>query len=159
MVSRQCSFESFYLGLTNVPLVILCCSREVQNPRRFIFQTGGRQMCTFKHEAWLTEPAYDTWSVPSGDDSQWKHSIYEGNYIQGALIKISGRALENEMIIYSLSQECLSLLWVGSSQELRYFPGDIWRGSPQFSQARTFVVASEPPDFILALRLCMGNTL
>ena len=56
-------------------------------------------MCTFKHEAWLTEPAYDTWSVPSGDDSQWKHSICEGNHIQGALIKISGRALENEMII------------------------------------------------------------
>ena len=106
MASRPCSFESFFLGLTNVPVVILYCSREVQNPRRFIFRAGGWQMCTFKHEAWLTEPAYDTWSVPSGDDSQWKHSICEGNHIQGALIKISGRALENEMIIYSLSQEC-----------------------------------------------------
>ena len=41
-------------------------------------------MSTFKHEAWVTEPADGTWSMLSGDDSQGKHTQSVVNILQGA---------------------------------------------------------------------------
>ena len=75
MALRACLFASFSLGLSKVHVVIQCCFREDQTPRRFIFRTGAWQVSIFIHEAWVTKPTDDTWSVSSGDDSQWKHTL------------------------------------------------------------------------------------
>ena len=75
MAPRPCLFASFSLGLSKVHVVIQCCFREDQTPRRFIFRTGAWQVSIFIHQAWVTKPTDDTWSVSSGDDSQWKHTL------------------------------------------------------------------------------------
>ena len=59
-------------------------------------------MSTFIHEAWVTEPADNTWSIPSGDDSQWKHTYCVVNHIEVALTKTS----EMLIILDSLTEEC-----------------------------------------------------
>ena len=94
--------------LSEVPIIIQCCSREVQTPRRFIFGAGAWQVTTFIQEALVTEPACDTQSVPSGEDSQRKHTHCVVNHVKGALVKTSDGAFENEMkiILYPLTEEC-----------------------------------------------------
>ena len=55
-------------------------------------------MSIFIHEAWVTKPTDDTWSVSSSNNAEWKHTLCVVNHIQGALIKTSDGTLENEII-------------------------------------------------------------